>query len=45
MEVQIDDIKVMCVKAKGGVSGSEKAFLELESKLPSLKKGGFTGCF
>src|SRR5438093_823909 len=36
-EIELEDISVMCVVAKGGPYGARAAFDELESKLPSLK--------
>lgn len=41
-EIVFDEIKVMCVEATG-VRNSAKAFLKLESKLPSLRGRRFYG--
>ncbi len=43
MEVNLEDIEVMYVLSKGGVSGAKEAFDKLESKLPSLRKRKFYG--
>ncbi len=45
MEVTIDPIRVMWVKAEGGLSGVGEAWSELESKLPSLKGRRFYGVY
>lgn len=44
-EVTIDPIRVMYVEAEGGLSGVGKAWSELESKLPSLKRRKFYGTY
>jgi len=44
-EIQLEDISVMCVVAKGGPSGARAAFDELESKLPSLRGRKFYGTY
>ena len=44
-EIQLEDISVMRVVAKGGPSGARAAFDELESKLPSLRGRKFYGTY
>src|SRR5256885_17180388 len=44
-EIELEDISVMCVVAKGGPSGARAAFDELESKLPSLRGRKFYGSY
>src|SRR5438093_13590346 len=44
-EIQLEDISVMCVVAKGGPSGARAAFDGLESKLPSLRGRKFYGTY
>jgi len=45
MEVTLDPIRVMWVKAEGGLSGVGEAWSKLESKLPSLKGRKFYGAY
>jgi hypothetical protein len=45
MEVTLDPIPVMWVKAEGGLSGVGEAWSTLESKLPSLKGRKFYGTY
>ena len=45
MEVTLDAIRVMWVKAEGGLSGVGEAWSMLESKLPSLKGRKFYGAY
>src|SRR5207245_2099201 len=44
-EIQLEDISVMRVVAKGGPSGARAAFDEVESKLPSLRGRKFYGTY
>jgi hypothetical protein len=44
-EVTLDPIRVMWVKAEGGLSGVGEAWSTLESKLPSLKGRKFYGTY
>lgn len=45
MEVTLDPIRVMWVKAEGGLTGVRAAWSKLESKLPSLKGRKFYGAY
>ncbi|MGD8814710.1 MAG: hypothetical protein PVI78_09570 [Anaerolineales bacterium] len=45
MEVSLDDIPVMFVKAEGGTTGAERAFHKLESGLASLRGRRFYGTY
>ncbi len=42
---EIEPLDVLCVKAAGGLAGLGKAWEDLESKLPTLKKRKFYGAF
>ena len=44
-EVTLDPVRVMWVKAEGGLSGVGEAWSTLESKLPSLKGRKFYGTY
>src|SRR3990172_993279 len=45
MEVTLEDIQVMCVRAEGGPEGAKQAFDKLESRRPALKGRKFYGTF
>jgi hypothetical protein len=45
MEVTLDPIRVMWVKAEGGLAGVGEAWSTLESRLPSLRGRKFYGAY
>ena len=45
MEIALDDIPVMYIKAEGGTAGARQAFHKLESGLPSLRGRRFYGTY
>ncbi len=45
MEVTLEDIQIMCVRAEGGPEGAKQALDKLESRLPALKGRKFYGTF
>lgn len=45
MEVTLEDIQVMFVRAEGGSEGAKEAFDKLESRLPSLRGRKFYGTY
>ncbi len=45
MDVTIQDMEVMCVRAEGGPQGARDAFERLEAKLPSLRGRKFYGAY
>ncbi|MEW6404485.1 MAG: GyrI-like domain-containing protein [Chloroflexota bacterium] len=45
MQVTLEDIKVMCIVARGGLEGIKDAWDKLEAPLPSLKGRKFYGTY
>lgn len=45
MIVTLEDIKVMYVESSNGPAGAVKAFMDLESRLPSIKGRKFYGTY
>ncbi len=45
MDVTLQGIEVMCVRAEGGPQGAREAFKRLEARLPSLRGRKFYGTY